>query len=327
MIAVLGAGSVGCWVGGTLAHGGANVTLIGRPTMRSDLANGFVVSDLDGSDFNIPPNRFRFSTDPSPLSEADLVLLTVKGPDTRAAAEVIARLAPANAKVVSLQNGIGPAELLQDTLGEERVVPAAVVFNVVRPTPTHFLRATDGNLILPEESGLDARLIDLPLEISSHIEHTRWGKLMLNLNNALNVLSGVPLRDHLLDREWRKVFAMCIAEGRSVARAKGITPARIGKVHPTMAQFVLPLPNGLFTRLASAMMKIDPNARTSMVDDLEQGRQPELDTLNGAIVREGRRCNVPTPVNEAVVEAVRAAFASSASPKLTGSAFRERYRV
>ena len=320
-VAILGAGAIGCWVGGRLASAGAAVTLVGRERMGAALLNGFRVSDHAGETVAISPDRFRFATDPATLARADIVLVAVKGPDTGEAAREVARHARPDVPVVSLQNGIGPAEELARVVGMERTVPAAVVFNVVRPEPDRFHRATDGPIVLSRGAveALDGR--GLPIARTDNIEGVRWGKLMLNLVNGPNALSGLSLRAHLLDREWRLVFARSIAEALRVAGAKGVRVERVGRVHPALARRVLPLSNFLFTRIARAMMRVDPTARTSMSDDLDAGRRSEIETLNGAVIREGGRLGVATPVNDAVAAAVREAFRRGESPRLSGEAF------
>jgi 2-dehydropantoate 2-reductase len=76
---------------------------------------------------------------------------------------------------------------------------------------------------------------------------------------------------------------------------------------PAVAPFVLSLPDMLFFRVASTMVKIDPQARSSMLDDLERHRVTEIDYLNGEVVRLGEAHGIPTPVNRKVIALVREA--------------------
>ena len=111
-----------------------------------------------------------------------------------------------------------------------------------------------------------------------------WGKLMLNLNNALNALSGVPLATQLADRRWRLILARQIAEALGVLKAAGIKPARIEGVPPGMIPRILRLPDWLFRRVARRMLAIDPEARSSMWEDLHRHRPTEIGYLQGAIL-------------------------------------------
>ena len=112
-IIIAGAGSIGCHAGGCLALAGLPVTLLLRPALATALAGGLRLSDLDGLDRLVPPDVLRLETDPArALADAGLILVTVKATDTDAMAALIAAHAPADALMVSLQNGIGNADRL-----------------------------------------------------------------------------------------------------------------------------------------------------------------------------------------------------------------------
>ena len=117
----------------------------------------------------------------------------------------------------------------------------------------------------------------------------QWGKLLLNLNNALNALAGVPLATQLADRRWRLILAAQIREGLRVLKAAGVRPARIEAVPPGLIPRILRLPNWLFRRVAARMLAIDPQARSSMWEDLERRRPTEIDDLQGAILALGKK--------------------------------------
>ena len=93
-----------------------------------------------------------------------------------------------------------------------------------------------------------------------------------------------------------------------MARAERIPLARIGKVHPKVMPPLLRLPDWLFVRIADKMLAIDPSARSSMADDYDKGRAPEVDWLNGHIVARGQALGVPTPVNARITAMVHQAF-------------------
>jgi len=87
-----------------------------------------------------------------------------------------------------------------------------------------------------------------------------------------------------------------------------------GKVIPSIAPFILSLPNWLFTRVAQAMLKVDPEARSSMWEDLQKGRRTEIDYLNGEIIKLAQKYDVPTPVNQKIFELVRQAEIQEQGP-------------
>jgi 2-dehydropantoate 2-reductase len=327
-IVVAGAGSIGCYAGGCLALAGRNVTLLLRPSLAEAIARaGWRVSDLDGIDRPVQPGAVRLATDPAAaLADADVVLVTVKSGDTVAMAELIAEHAPSGITVVSLQNGVGNVDLLLARLGGmARVVAGMVPFNVVQTlgkgAPPRFHRATSGTVLIGAGvAGLREALNADGLAVTESPDMTGvlWGKLLLNLNNALNALAGVPLATELSDKRWRRLLARQIEEGLAVLKAAGIKPARIEGVPPGAVPRILRLPNWLFRRVASRMLAIDPEARSSMWDDLERRRPTEIGHLQGAILALAAKARVRVPLTERIVKLVKDAEAARAgSPALT----------
>src|SRR5712691_2151090 len=160
------AGSIGCYVGGTLARAGRAVTLLVRPRLASAIErNGLRISDVDGRDGVLSKNSIAVTTDPAQaFARSDIVLVTVKSGATAEMAALIAAHVPARCTVVSLQNGVRNADVLRAALGAGRtVVPAMVPFNVVHreeeEKPPLFHRSTSGVIqIAPGAANLRATL-------------------------------------------------------------------------------------------------------------------------------------------------------------------------
>jgi 2-dehydropantoate 2-reductase len=331
-IVVAGAGSVGCHVGARLAAAGRDVTLLLRAPLAEKIERyGLRVSDLDGHDEILPPTLLKLSSDPeAALRAADIVLITVKSRDTAAMAELIAEHAPKDAIVVSLQNGVENAEVLRRALGPERkVVDAMVPFNVVQ---THdgneaprFHRASSGTMQIAAGAAGLHDLLDVPgARFAEHddIEAALWGKLLVNLNNALNALSDLPLIEQLRDRRWRVLISRQMREGLAVLRAAGIRPAPVEGVPPRLIAFALRLPDALFKIAARGMLAVDRNARSSMWEDLRAGRPTEIDYLQGEIVRLAEKHRVAAPLNRRVIQLIKGAEkAGKGSPALSPEAF------
>ncbi|MFZ1101713.1 MAG: 2-dehydropantoate 2-reductase [Hyphomicrobiaceae bacterium] len=327
-IVVAGAGSIGCYVGGCLALAGRDVTLFLRSPLAYAIARrGLRVSDLDGADRLVASSAVRLATDSAAaFAEADIILVTVKMRDTLAMAELIAKHAPSGVTVVSLQNGVGNADLLLARLaGMARVVAGMVPFNVVQTlkdgAPPRFHRATSGTVLIGAGvAGLHETLGVTGVAVAESHDMTGvlWGKLLLNLNNALNALAGVPLATELADKRWRKLLARQIDEGLAVLQAAGIRPARIEGVPPGAVPRILRLPDWLFRRVARRMLAIDPEARSSMWEDLERRRPTEIVDLQGAILELAATKRLRMPLTERIVKLVKEAEAARAgSPGLT----------
>jgi 2-dehydropantoate 2-reductase len=302
------------------------VTLLGRaPLLEAIATHGLRVSDLDGADATLPAGSLGLAVDPAAaFAGADVVLVSVKSRDTAAMASAVATHAPPHAIVVSLQNGVGNAEVLAAAL-PGRVVAGMVPFNVM-PTidegePPRFHRAVSGTIrVAPGVPGLAAAL-DVPgARVAEHPDMTAlsWSKLLLNLNNALNALSGLPLASELADRRWRLVLAAQLDEGLAAVRAAGIRLARVERVPPHVLPFLLRLPDRLFRVVAARMLAIDPTARSSTWEDLERGRPTEIDHLQGAVLDLAARVGVKAPLTARIARLVRdAERAGRGAPRWT----------
>ncbi|MCU0789538.1 MAG: 2-dehydropantoate 2-reductase [Nitratireductor sp.] len=311
---IFGAGSIGCYVGGMLAASGRHPVLGGREAMGERLSREIMLTSHDGAGRNAGPESFDFATEATALAGCDCVFVCVKSGDTAAAGRVLAPLLQQGTTVVSLQNGISNAATLRAAMPLQTVLAGMVGFNVAQIGANRFHRGTEGEIVIEDGKGaLQAAAAltasGVPAMVRRDIGAVQWGKLILNLNNAVNALSGLPLKRQLADRRWRKVLAASIREALLVLDAAAIKPARLGKVAPGLVPFLLELPDWLFTRLAASMLKVDEDARSSMAEDLERGREPEIDWLNGEIARLGASSGVPTPVNSEIIAQVSQLFA------------------
>jgi len=312
-VVIHGAGSIGCYVGGAWLAAGLDVTFLGRERVRDEVAShGLTLSDTDKWHVQLTPDRIAFETRPAILKQADIVILTVKSIGTEAAAKEIARFAKKGATVISLQNGISNAETLRRLLPRHRVVQAMVPYNVVHLGPGRWHRATWGDLTAEDNEvtrDLAARIGDRPgrLRLSDKMESVMWGKLVFNLNNAINALSGLTILEELKQRDYRRVFAAAIIEMLDLLDLADIEPARIGRFGPRQLVHVIGAPDFIFNKLFLRVQKIDPKGRGSMADDFAAGRRTEVDYLNGEVVRLAERLGRQAPVNAAIVSLVKQA--------------------
>lgn len=308
----MGAGSVGCHVGGCLQSAGAQVDLIGRPRVLQALRqHGLHLTDRDGRDQYLPASSLRLHGQVPPDTRPDLVLLCVKSGATETAARELARQLPPGTPVLSLQNGLNNAAMAASQAPTLTWLAGMVPFNVAELGPGHFHRGTDGRLAAQNHPRLEAltklfERANLPLDLHADLRPVQLGKLLLNLNNPVNALSGMPLRAQLLSSPHRRQFAALMREALDLMRLDGTEPARITPLAWDHLILVLNLPTPLFRLVASRMLKIDPKARSSMADDLAAGRPTEIDALSGEIVRLASRLGRTAPLNSGIGEKVRA---------------------
>jgi len=326
-IAVLGAGSVGCFVGGAWQAAGLPVTFIGRRKLSRDVdEHGLTLTDFSGWRVHLPPGDLDYRCGPEGLDEADVILVTVKSGDTADAAADIAKHGRDGATVVSLQNGVSNVETLERGLGGRFEISRGVVaFNIAYLGKGAFHKGSAGELWSEKRDATQAlaeRLAQGPalLKLSNDMLGLAWGKLLINMNNAVNALSGRTLLQELEKRDYRRVFAASIREGLRLLRRADIQPAKVGPVpFPVLAQ-ALESPDLLFNNLFFRMWHVDPKARSSMSDDLAKGRKTEVDYLNGELIRLAERLNADAPVSRKIVELVHKA--ESGAPPLAPKALR-----
>ena len=305
---VMGAGSVGCFLGGALQAAGAEVHFVGRPRVLAALReHGLTLTDLDGRRQHLPPASLHLHAVPPAGLVPSIVLLCVKSGATANAAQALAGTLPAGTPMVSMQNGIGNADVARAAAPALHVLPGLVPFNVAELAPGHWHRGTGGRLAAQQHAALRAwqpvfEAAGLPLDLHADLRPLQWGKLLLNLNNPVNALSGLPLRAQLLDAGYRRVVAALQAEALAALAAAGIRPARVGAAPPALLPHLLRLPTPLFRRVAARMLRIDDRARSSMADDLARGRPTEIDALCGEVARLARQHGRPAPLNERMVE-------------------------
>lgn len=316
-IAVYGAGGIGCYVGGRLLAGGADVVFVGRQRLADELAeHGLHLTDYLGADLRVPADQISYRTTPAAAGEAELVLVTVKSAGTEAAADELAQVLKPGTVVLSFQNGIRNGEVLRERLPDQTVVTGMVPFNVLNRGGGAFHQGTEGGLDVEKTPALQAFLdaftnSGLPLKQHDEILPVQWAKLLLNLNNPVNALSDLPLRDELAQHAYRRCLAAAQTEALELLKAAGITPAQVTAVPADKLPMLLRLPDFLFKRLASKMLAVDPLARTSMWEDLQAGRRTEIDYLNGEVVRLADSIDRTAPVNAKLVELIRAVEAGS----------------
>ncbi len=299
-IHILGAGSLGCAIGGTLAAGGSDVTLIARSREHVDAVNarGLVLRDADGGERVV---RLAAATDARGLSPADLVIVLVKSFHTEAAIDGYKQAVGKDTIVMSLQNGLGHEEVLANAVGRERLLAGKTYVGGVFLAPGVVRAGVQGKLTLIGEpgGGITQRVRRVAAEFeraglkttaSDNISGVIWDKLLVNTaTGALSAITRLAYGPLYALPELEATAVAAVAEAMAVARAKGVT---LSIKEPVDAW-----------RMAGA--GLGPDFKASMLQSLDKGSITEIDFINGAVVREGERLGVPTPVNRTLVACVK----------------------
>ncbi|WP_028310870.1 ketopantoate reductase family protein [Derxia gummosa] len=298
-ICVLGAGALGCALGGSLAEAGADVWLLCRPGAHADaIRRDGLVIHRGGSPTTV---AVRAATRAEDIGPVDLVIVLVKSFDTRAAMASAGALIGPDTVVMSLQNGLGHEELLAEAVGRERVLAGKTYVGGVLLGPGRISAGTAGKRTIIGE--LDGRVgartraiaaeferAGLVIEVSDNILGVMWDKLLVNVaTGALTAITGLTYGEAYRIPEIERAAIAAVAEAMACARADGI---RLSIAAPQDAW-----------RMAAEGLPAD--FRTSMLQSLAAGSITEIDFINGAVVRAGERLGLPTPVNATLVAAIK----------------------
>ena len=310
-LVVLGAGSIGCYLGVLAAQSGRfQVSFIGREALALEAAvYGFTAQDLDLRCHTLgSPAVF---TSLEALRGADLVLCAVKAVALNELLPQLVDFLRPNTEIIALQNGVAIQTWYQQFLPQQ-VARAIVPFNVVKAGPGLYARTSGAAMVWSEPATVLQRQLmsalssaDLTSAATEDIQAAELGKLLLNLNNAINALCGLPLREQLMQRPYRQLLAGAMDELLRLCRRRKLGLHSYTKVPNRLLPVLLRLPDGLFRVIARSMLDINPQARSSMWDDLQAGRPTEIDYLNGAVVALAEEAGLTAPLNQALVSLVR----------------------
>lgn len=297
-IGVVGVGALGTLFAVKLIAAGHEVVLqVPRETTREQILRRGLVLQRGRTKKTARPAAV--VADPAQTAPAELVLFLVKAYATEEAAPAAARLCAADGVVLSLQNGLGNLEILQAVVGRARVLGGVTAQGAFLREPGWAVHAGEGSTFVGEAQGpATARVREvaelftaaaLPAQVTDDLEGQLWGKLLLNA--AINPLTALlRVRNGMLrDGPAAELLDLAVAEAAAVARARGVR-----------------LPYDDPGAMARAVVAATARNRSSMLQDLTRGRPTEVEQISGALVREGERVGVPTPVNRVLALLVRA---------------------
>jgi 2-dehydropantoate 2-reductase len=317
-IGIIGAGAVGCVVGGLLTKAGEDVTLIDQwpehvETMRQ---RGLRLSGTCG-DHLIPVRALHIHEAQSVQEPFDAVFIAVKSYDTEWATHLgLAYLRRPDGVVVDFQNGINDGRVAA-VAGRERSLGCVITIGCGMYEPGHAMRTDSGKLgfKIGEHDGTDSDRARALVQIMNHVAGAkvttnlwgeRWSKLAVNcMANPLAGLSGWGSAEVRSEPVPQRIGIHVAAEVVLVGRAAG---HEVEPIFGIAAQRFVDAARGLGLAEVQADMTASvrflSGGRPSMLQDVMKGRRTEIEHLNGHVSAEGRRLGVPTPINDAVVRAV-----------------------
>ena len=295
--AVIGPGAMGSVFGALLAGAGHDVIfLAGRAAYPEAIRkNGGLLLEQGGRSRLVP---CRMETDPACLRGCKLVIVLVKAVRTEEALLPARPFIDGEATVLSLQNGLGTADILERCLPGQPVLAGVTTVGAILLEPGHVRLAGIGPSVLGPWSGATMsraeetagllRSAGLPAQAVSDPRAALWEKLMINVgSNALSALTGMYSGESRDSAPIRAIAGQAIAEAGAVAESLGI-----------------PVREDIFEHFVRVGKGLAKN-RTSMAHDIEARRPTEIDYINGAICRLGRELAVPTPVNDTLTNLIK----------------------
>jgi 2-dehydropantoate 2-reductase len=295
-VVIVGAGAMGCLFAARLQKFGTAVTLIDNNAQRLALIakEGLELVDDTGG-HSCRPGTALAQDYRGPV---DLVVLFTKGMHSAAAVDSIASLAQFKPIALTLQNGLGNAEILAATFGADRVLKgtAHVPADLAPPNKVISHGFADVHIggHVPEAQGLADPVAELftrsgfKTVVSRNIDADVWEKLAFNA--ALNALAMITESNN---------GAMAVESGRRIARA--VVQETVGVAR----KIGLELEGAKIEQTIAKALVDHPLHQASMLQDRESGRRSEIENINGAIVRVGEQYGVATPVNATLADLVR----------------------
>ncbi len=293
---IIGPGAIGTFLAAHLARAKNEVMLLDKRIERAQKIrkDGLRVEGLTRVEVKVGA-----SVDTGEIGQADLVILGVKSYNTEEAIKKARDLFKEDTYVLTLQNGLGNVQMLNDLVGEDKVI-AGVTQQTATLLGSGVVRHTGkGETVIGRISKQPlgkARVIlallnqaRIPARSSRDINSLIWSKLIIDL--GINAPAAITrLRNGLLlqHSEIREIMRLAVSEAVRVAKRKRI---KLNYDDPIQ-------------KVESACKATSENL-SSMLQDVLDKRKTEIDFLNGAIVRQGKSLNIATPVNETLTNLIK----------------------
>jgi len=296
-IAVVGPGALGTLLAGFLrAKTKEDVWLVDKSPERARRIHEEGIRIEGMSSISVSINT---SANPKEIAPCDLVIICVKSYSTEDVCKDIKDLVNDNTSILTLQNGIGNVQVLNDHFGADRVIAGVTNHGATLLGPGHVRHAGRGDTIIGMSNGKilgpmrDAASLltkcGFETKISKDIDSVIWSKLVINV--GINALTGITrLKNGMLIQYngTREILRSAVQEAVKIVKRK-----RIKLVYDDPIQKV------------ESVCKATAANISSMLQDVLNSKRTEIDYINGAIIRQGKALGISTPVNEVLTNLVK----------------------
>ncbi|RJP54446.1 MAG: ketopantoate reductase family protein [Anaerolineaceae bacterium] len=322
---IFGAGAIGTYIGGSLVLAGHQVVFVEQPKMAGELRAKGLRLDLTIDErretkdaFLIAPRSFVI--EPSLESALkfgpfDAAVFALKSFDTEPAMEGLKPFAEKLPPILCLSNGVDNEPAIAKTLGADKVIYGTVT--------TAIGRRGAGDIVLEKLRGvgiaaghpLSEKLVTaldrahLKCRLYPDALSMKWSKMLTNLiANPTSAILNMTAAQIFADKKLYKLEIDMLKECLAVMTAMGLEVVDLPGTPVGALAFATKLPLWLSKPFLSKAAGSGRGGKMpSFHIDLYSGRgKSEVKYLHGAVVREGKARNIPTPVNQALTETLLA---------------------
>lgn len=315
--AIYGAGSLGTVLGAYITKNGGAIDLFNRNKAHVDALNknGAKITGL--ADFCVPVKAFL----PDEMEgKYDVIILLTKQLQNKEVVTQLKDFLADDGVIVTLQNGL-PEPLIAEIVGKNRTMGCTVEWGATLAKPgmcvltshpdslSFHMGKMDG--ISDEQFAMVKNLLELmcPVHEEENLLGARWSKLLINATfSGLGTVVGGTFGDVSGNKKARKVAIRCMKEVIDVGHATGVEFAPVqGKNITKLFYYKNAFKRAVATMLIPIAMKKHKDIEPSMLQDLKKGKPCEIDSINGVVCEFGKKYNVPTPINDRIVQIVKQA--------------------
>ena len=313
--AIYGAGSLGTVLGAYMTKNGVDVELVNRNKAHVAALREKGAHITGTVEMTVPVNAI--TPDEMSGKYSVIFLMTKQLFNT----EVVTFLKPFltdDGVIVTLQNGI-PEPGIAEIIGKEHTMGCAVEWGANLSAPgecvltsepdrhSYHMGKMDG--ITDEQVARVTALLEkmCPVHFEENLIGTRWSKLLINATfSGLGTVVGGRFGDVSENKDAQKVAVRCMKECIDVGHAAGAEFAPVqGKDITKLFYYTNAFKRTIGELLIPIAMKKHKDIIPSMLQDLRNGKPCEVDAINGVVCEWGRKCGVPTPINDRIVEIIK----------------------
>ena len=313
--AIYGAGSLGTILGAYVTKNGGEIELVNRNKAHVEALNKNGAKIIGKVEMTVPVKAIL----PDEMSgKYDVIFLMTKQLQNKEVVTKLKDFLTDEGVIVTLQNGL-PEPGIAEIVGSNHTMGCVVEWGATLIEPGVCMLTSEPDSLsyhMGKMDGISDKQYDMvksvlelmcPVHEEPNLLGARWSKLLINATfSGLGTVLGGVFGDVSENKKARKVAIRCMKECIDVGHSAGIEFAPVqGKNITKLFYYNGAIKRAIATMLIPIAMKKHRNIEPSMLQDIKKGKPCEVDAINGVICEWGRRGNVPTPINDKIVEIIK----------------------